>query len=154
MSNTKKYSRKLVLIPEDKYRIITKNANQQNLAIGQPISKKNTETPAEEIQMDTSSQVQQAQSNSVILSAIAKQYRTKAERLLHHIQTGPSTELSWDDKGQRIINNEVKEGTHIITDLNKDAMRSYHNFHPQGDNLFYNYLAEINVLLGLIGNPQ
>ena len=39
-----KYSRKLVLIPEDKYRIITKNPNQQNPAIGDPISKKITET--------------------------------------------------------------------------------------------------------------
>ena len=148
-----KYSRKLVLIPEDKYRIITKNPNQQNPAIGEPISKKIAETPAEELQMDTSSQVQQALSNSVILSAIAKQYRTKAESSLHHIQTGPSKELSWDNKGQLIINYEVKEGTHI-TDLIKDAMRSYHNFHPQGDKLFYNYLAKINVPLGLIGNPQ
>jgi len=88
--------------------------------------------PAAEITPSTSSEVNIVAENNCeqhtnkldvesILIGIPKCYKNRARALLHFIADSPS--ISWDARGQLIVNSQVIESSHL-TDLLKDCIHS------------------------------
>jgi hypothetical protein len=79
----------------------------------------------------------------VILSAIPKYFRNRAQSLLNHIWADPQHTLQWNDRGELIVKGVVIPGSHI-TDLLKNSLQ------PLGQKEFHEGLKELNIPLGLL----
>ena len=88
---------------------------------------------------------------SEIIDSVPKIMRKKARRLLDKIRTGSGVE--WNDRGQLLINNTVEPGNNIV-DLVNDVLRKRRHFEPVGWQPFVRGLGEMNVPMGLGGNPE
>ena len=111
-------ARKMILVPIEKY-----EGGFQN-----------TETEA----LDT----------HVILSAIPKNYKRRAEALLNHITADPQHRLQWNSQGELIYHGKTIHGSHI-TDLIKNSQRPYRK-QPAGEEEFQRGLQELNIPIGLV----
>ena len=77
----------------------------------------------------------------VILSAIPKNYRTRAQALLNHITADPQHRFRWNQQGELIYRGQVIPGSHI-TDLLKNSQR---HSQPVGLQEFQDGLKELNI---------
>lgn len=82
-----------------------------------------------------------------ILLCIPKSRQYKAKALLNYIQHIPN--MTWNDKGEVILDNEVISGSHI-SDVVKRCIFEYKDFCPVGLKPFYCFLLNNNVPKGLI----
>ena len=139
-----KYCKKYVLIPWDSWNTMNRTPTP----------------PAAEITPSTSSEVNIVAENNCeqhtnkldvesILIGIPKCYKNRARALLHFIADSPS--ISWDARGQMIVNSQVIESSHL-TDLLKDCIHEYKSFTPRGVQEFYTALQQNPVPLSLITN--
>lgn len=87
----------------------------------------------------------------VILSAIPKNYRTRAKALLNHITADPQQRLKWNRHGELIHDGRLIPGSHI-TDLLKNSQRQYKHVQPVGLEEFQDSLKELNIPVGLTEN--
>ncbi len=85
----------------------------------------------------------------IILSAIPKNYKTRARALLNHIIADPQHRLRWNQQGELIYHGKVIHGSHI-TDLLKNSQRQYRHSQPVGLDEFKNGLKELNIPVGLV----
>jgi len=85
----------------------------------------------------------------VILSAIPKNYKTRAQALLNHITADPQHRLRWNQQGELIYRGQVIPGSHI-TDLLKNSQRQYRHSQPVGVREFQDGLKELNIPVGLM----
>ena len=102
--------------------------------------------PVEDHQRTT--QEENGLSIDVIMSAIPKNYRTRAQALLNHITADPQHRLRWNQRGELIYQGQVVHGSHI-TDLLKNSQRQYKHA-PMGLEEFEAALRELNVPTGLM----
>ena len=97
--------------------------------------------------------------SDVILSALPKKLRNRAESLLTHILADPQQRLKWNARGEIIYNGQTVEGSHI-TDLLKSMQGSYRHLSPTGQHVFTQALIDMNVPKSLFistshpGNPH
>ena len=76
-----------------------------------------------------------------ILTAIPRQYRSRASRLLDLL----GTKLDWDDKGQLVKHNgDVVKGSHI-SDLLRDTQVPYKSIVVEGRDYFHKIMDEVHV---------
>ena len=85
----------------------------------------------------------------VILSAIPKNFRTRARALLNHITADPEHRLQWNERGELVYYGKVITGSHI-TDLLKNSQRQYRHSQPVGHVEFQKALNELNIPIGLM----
>lgn len=85
----------------------------------------------------------------IILSAIPKNFRTRARALLKHISADPEQRLQWNAQGELVYHGNVIPGSHI-TDLLKNSQRQYRHSMPVGLQDFQDGLKELNIPIGLI----
>lgn len=85
----------------------------------------------------------------IILSAIPKNFRTRARALLNHITADPEQRLRWNGQGELIYHGKVIPGSHI-TDLLKNSQRQYKHSMPMGLEEFQDGLRELNIPIGLM----
>jgi len=85
----------------------------------------------------------------VILSAIPKNYRTRARALINHISADGQHRLQWNGRGELVYHGKVIPGSHI-TDLLKNSQRQYKHFQPVGQQEFRAGLKELNIPSGLM----
>lgn len=85
----------------------------------------------------------------VILSAIPKNFRTRARALMNHIVADPQQRIHWNAQGELIYHGEVIPGSHI-TDLLKNSQRQYKHSMPVGQEEFQDGLKELNIPIGLV----
>lgn len=85
----------------------------------------------------------------VILSAIPKNFRTRARALVNHIAADPEHRLQWNERGELIYHGKVIPGSHI-TDLLKNSQRQYKHSQPVGQREFHDGLKELNIPIGLM----
>jgi len=103
-----------------------------------PVEAHHPTTQEEESHLDT----------DIIMSAIPKNYRTRAQALLNHITADPQHRLRWNTRGELVYQGQVIPGSHI-TDLLKNSQRQYKHA-PMGLNEFEAGLKELNVPTGLM----
>ena len=82
-----------------------------------------------------------------ILAVIPKNVIHKAKSILDHISD--SNAMSWNEKGEIIIDGECIENSHI-TDLVKSSLYAYKNLNPIGYNQFHATLLKSNIPRSLI----
>lgn len=85
----------------------------------------------------------------IILSAIPKNFRTRAKALLNHIAADPQQRLRWNQQGELIYHGKLIPGSHI-TDLLKNSQRQYRHSSPVGLKEFQDGLKELNIPIGLV----
>ena len=85
----------------------------------------------------------------IILSAIPKIYKGKANALLDHMP--PST--TWNEKGEAVIEGATVQGSHM-SDLLRDTQRQYRSIVPTGRDMFWKVLKDHNIPHCLIGNEH
>ena len=85
----------------------------------------------------------------VILSAIPKNFRTRARALMNHIAADPQQRLRWNERGELVYHDDLIPGSHI-TDLLKNSQRQYKHSQPVGQREFREGLGELNVPVGLM----
>lgn len=82
-----------------------------------------------------------------ILASIPKNVKHKASAILDHIMD--SDTISWNEKGEIIIDGACVENSHI-TDLVKSSLYTYKNLNPKGFNQFHLALQKSNIPQSLI----
>jgi len=85
-----------------------------------------------------------------IISTIPPKMRSRAGALLGLL---PETNISWNQRGELMIDKECVEGTNIC-DLVKSVLWDYKNYEPKGFEVFVNALATNNVPETLIQNTK
>lgn len=139
--------RKMVLVPYDKYEHWKQNRHFT------PLTDRYTEREAEPtplIERHTEREAAQSSyepaplklSDDIILATIPKNYKGKAKALLHFIHH--STDISWNNLGEIIIQNKVIPHSHV-TDLVKDTVGNYKTLNPVGKNQFLEILVRNNI---------
>ena len=89
---------------------------------------------------------------STVVQAVPPQFRNKAELLWKQIENTPG--LSWDNKNQLMVGNEVIQGSNII-DLVNDLVRSRKRLEPpKGWMSLASALKRANTPREAIGNPE
>lgn len=78
----------------------------------------------------------------LVLIPFGKNSIKQASSLLSYVERN----MSWNENGEIIIQNEIVPGSHI-TDLLKDALYMYKDFNPVGYVLFYQNLSSIPISL-------
>jgi len=121
--------RKLVLISENKY-------NKLSSASSNETNNQNTNEVA-------------PLNRDVILKSVPKNFRTRADSLLEHLEQGDI--ISWNSIGE-IIYAGVTIQQSNISDLLRFSMREYATFTPVGIEQFTKALAHANAPETLIGN--
>lgn len=86
-----------------------------------------------------------------ILETVPKTMRRKAQLILEKIRK--NTDMSWDDKGQLLVQGKTLEGSHI-TDLVNDVLRKRRRPDPIGWEDFTKGLKSANVPRELVGNKD
>ena len=87
-----------------------------------------------------------------ILSSIPKNIRTLAQSMINRLQAN-NDQISWNDKGEVSIDNQVIPGSNII-DLVNDQLKSRKSFNPIGWKLFTESLDRINMPKYLMRNEK
>ena len=105
--------------------------------------------PVEEVKHPPSKTEEHGLDTEVILSAIPKNYRTRAKALLNHISVDPQHRLRWNQWGELVYHDQVIPGSHI-TDLLKNSQRHYKHSQPMGLHEFHEGLKELNIPIGLV----
>ena len=119
-------SRKMVLVPLEKYNSLL-----------------NTETEKE---------IVPSLSIDMVVQPIPKLFKNRANALaLHLLNTGC---VKWGINGEISTDQCDRVPMSHISDLIKDAIKSYNNFSPEGQTVFYTALATSNVPLGLLSNTH
>ena len=91
-------------------------------------------------------------SSEMIIRAIPKTMKTRAQALLEHLKEREDV-ITWDDVGQVLLNGNLIPKSNI-SDLISDAMRARKHFNPVGVREFYNVLNEINIPKDLVRNER
>ena len=91
-------------------------------------------------------------SSEMIIRAIPKTMKTRAQALLEHLKEREDV-ITWDDVGQVLLNGILIPKSNI-SDLISDAMRARKYFNPVGVREFYNVLNEINIPKDLVRNER
>lgn len=86
-----------------------------------------------------------------LLMSVPKQNRREAAAILNHIEKSPH--LSWNEKGELLVENSIVPHTHV-SDLLKDAFYNYKHWTPEGVETFYRELAKSNLPASHIKNPE
>jgi len=84
-----------------------------------------------------------------VVMTVPKKLQTKAERLVNVIEKIPG--LSWNDRGEMVLNGEVHRGSHYV-DLINDVLHHRKTKIPVGWEALANALNRVNVPHDLIGN--
>ena len=84
-----------------------------------------------------------------VMSAIPKQMKSRAQAILNMIS---GTNITWNDKGELIVDNTTVPGSNIC-DLLKSVIVKY-KFKPVGLDVFVKALADNNVPQTLIQNTE
>jgi len=121
--------RKLILLPESRYNKLTSHSTVQDEEVSQ----------GERLSQD------------IILKAIPKNFRVRAEALLEHLSH--VNELSWNNRGTLLFNERVILHSNI-SDLLRYSMREYTHFSPVGLEEYVQGLVNSNVPESLIGNRE
>lgn len=90
-----------------------------------------------------------------VIKHMPKKSKKQAECILDALNSSNNI-VSWTDKGEIIINNQVVRGTHLY-DLVKSVTASHNvldHSRPTGWKVFLKTLANLNVLLSAIPNTQ
>ncbi|CAG2203794.1 unnamed protein product [Mytilus edulis] len=88
--------------------------------------------------------------NTLIELTIPVKYREKAKTLLQFLQS--QSTISWNKHGKVKINNETVPNSHIV-DLLRDVVIPYGCKQlPSGHEIFYDFLKNIHIPMGLISN--
>jgi hypothetical protein len=90
--------------------------------------------------------------DGVILACIPKNMTSRARAILSFLNNAKD-KLNWNDRGEISCQGETLKHSHI-TDLLKDSLREYQNFHPIGGERYYKTLADCNIPLTMIGNSK
>jgi hypothetical protein len=132
----------MILIPYDKYIRLTENTSQP------PQTPKDTQALEKNTQVLENLSVGDgiSQEGEGILSSLPKSVYNKGKALLKFI----TKHLSWNDKGEILIDDKPVTYSHII-DLVRDALIPSKTFKPIGLDEFYSKLKYIP--LSLIQNP-
>lgn len=85
--------------------------------------------------------------HQIILSAIPKNYRSRATSLLHRIEADPQHRLQWNKHGELIYHGKTINKSHIA-DLIKNSQRPYVQ-QPVGNEEFQKGLQELNIPIGI-----
>jgi hypothetical protein len=117
--------RKMVLIPQNKY---------------------NKLISREERQEDTSDSYE-ALDKHIILKAVQKNFRSRAESLLEHLES--DNNITWNNKGAFIYKGHIVPQSNI-SDLIRYCMREYTSFKPVGLDIYIKALAAANAPESLI----
>ena len=117
-------SRKMILIPVEKYNTF--------------------------LNCDTVKEIKPSLTIDMVVQPIPKVYKNRAQALAQHLlNTGC---VKWDVNGEISTDHCESVPMSHISDLIKDAIKSYVNFSPEGQQVFYTALATSNVPLGLLSN--
>ena len=87
--------------------------------------------------------------NTLIELTIPVKYREKTKTLLQFLHR--QSTISWNKHGQVKINNETVPNSHIV-DLLRDVIPYRCKQLPSGHEIFYDFLKNIHIPMGLISN--
>ena len=121
--------RKLILLPESRYIKLTSNT-------------------LSEVE-DDKSHFENRLDQSIILKAVPKNFRVRAEALLDHLSH--ANDLSWNKRGVLLYRGNLVPHSNI-SDLIRYCMREYTSFTPVGLNEYVKGLVLSNIPISLIGN--
>lgn len=115
-----------------------------------PQNKYNKLISREERQEDTSDSYE-ALDKHIILKAVQKNFRSRAESLLEHLES--DNNITWNNKGAFIYKGHIVPQSNI-SDLIRYCMREYTSFKPVGLDIYIKALAAANAPESLIGNLE
>lgn len=143
---------KKVLLPYDQYlellnaaKLNSVNGNEQDKT---PYSSENVDSDGETSHLPQLNQELEHRDQApkltkeMILSSFGDRQIRNAETLLKYI----ANNMSWNEEGEIVINNEVIKGTHI-TDLMKDCLSQHRKGNPFGYQEFYSNLRGLPLYL-------
>lgn len=130
--------------------------NRPNTAGGEPAPQEAHEEGQAPPQAPTQARAQSGELNErQVLAALPKTMKDPAKSLIQKIKENPDI-MTWDKKGQIVLNGQVLEGTHI-TDLVKDSVGTSSKKDgkgPLGWELFTQGLARMNAPEHLLRNSR
>ena len=111
--------------------------------------KKMVLVPIEKYQPSPTEEEENVLDVDIIMSAIPKNFKTRARALLNHIVADPEQRMQWNERGELIYHGKVIPGSHI-TDLLKNSQRQYKHSVLAGQEEFQKGLKDLNIPIGLM----
>ncbi|CAG2250949.1 unnamed protein product [Mytilus edulis] len=137
-------TKEMILLPKHRYESIIRTENTES---DKQTSAKEEISPQEDIKTEKDSS---DDLNTLIELTIPVKYREKAKTLLQFLQS--QSTISWNKHGKVKINNETVPNSHIV-DLLRDVVIPYGCKQlPSGHEIFYDFLKNIHIPMGLISN--
>ncbi|CAG2252922.1 unnamed protein product [Mytilus edulis] len=137
-------TKEMILLPKHRYESIIRTENTES---DKQTSAKEEISPQEDIKTEKDSS---DDLNYLIELTIPVKYREKAKTLLQFLQS--QSTISWNKHGKVKINNETVPNSHIV-DLLRDVVIPYRCKQlPSGNEIFYDFLKNIHIPMGLISN--
>jgi hypothetical protein len=99
---------------------------------------------------DVEKETEEVYNSDKIISTVPQKMRSRAQALIGLL---PQTDISWNQRGELVVNDQHIEGSNIC-DLVKCVLLNYKNFHPKGYHSFIQALASNNVPETLIQNTK
>ena len=87
-----------------------------------------------------------------IINSVLKTMQNRAKLLIQKLKDH-SDVISWDDKGQLVLEGSIIPNSNIV-DLVNDVMQKRKGFNPEHSNTFAKALAKINVPEDYLRNPN
>lgn len=168
-----KFSQKLILIPEEKYKALLskegatppaspeKNSEEDKLHKDRPSSSNSLQQEQKhnlpEVDADEGNgppiQLEGRLDPAIVLSTIPKLLRNKVGSLLTQIQSHPNPVLDWDSQGQLLFHDHIIPGSHISVIL-KHVMKPGQTNHLPGVKEFKAALREMKLPIDHIAVPE
>lgn len=159
--------KKVVLIPEDKYRRVLSQHKETTVDNTDKNTVKIEETP-QIFDDDEESRHSEPSGNSHTTShahsendatrkskwllGIPSTFNRNVQALLEHLRDHKDI-ISWNDRGEIVYKGQVITGSNL-SDLLRDSQKEYKYLDPYGDREFYRAWAEVNIPEGLLGNEK
>ena len=141
--------KKSVLLPYDRYQLLFSGTLEKEGTMStseqEHPPQHGTEDAAQIMENDTANNPEHQGASETLTQHFPRSMQNRLRNLLTYIQP----QLSWNDKGEVMIEEKRIPGSNIV-DLIKVHLKDYKNFQPVGKKAFGQLLLELNVPVSLL----